>query len=290
MFRTPKKSWYHADANDRNPHWQMRYHGTAGFTVNAEQTTVVLDPFVTRPGLLRTGLRRLKPNTALIESVFPRADAVLVGHAHHDHILDAPHVCSHTGAKFIGSPDAANVARAAGLPDSQIIETMGREDISIQNATIHGIPSRHGRVYFGRVTLPGDIPEPPAWPPRVWDLRHGHVLNWHLELGGVRVVHVDSADVIDEELKGHEADVVCLCAIGRKYRPNYAKTVIEHLKPKWVVPCHWDWFFTPYHAEPPMLPGVDLPGFIDEIRQCGAEPILLPMGGDFTLSEMDFSK
>ena len=287
MFQRPHPDWFEPTRSVSDPCWELHYHGTAGFTVKAMQTRIILDPFVTRPGLMRTLLGRLVPNEALIEQVFPRADGVLVGHSHHDHILDAPMVARKTGAKFVGSRDSANVAIAAGLDPSQIVLTEGREDIHLGSATIRGIPSNHGRVYFNRVTLPGGIPTPPPWPPRVWNLRHGAVLNWMVELGGLRMVHIDSAEVIDAELEGLKADVVCLCAIGRRHRPGLVESVVKALEPRWVVPCHWDWFFTPYGSPTPLLPGVDLPGFLDEIREAGAEPILLPIGGNFLLSEGD---
>jgi len=206
---------------------------------------------------------------------------VLVGHAHHDHVLDAPHVCRSTGATLFGSESTANVARAAGLSERQIRVTEGREDIPVGAATIRGIPSAHGRVYFGRVPLSGRMTTLPPWPPRVWELRHGRVLNWHVQLAGLTVVHVDSAEVIDEELEGLRADVVCLCAIGRKYRPGYVEAVVEKLRPRWIVPCHWDWFFTPISTPARLLPGVDLSGFVDEIRRAGVEPVLLDIGASF---------
>lgn len=258
---------------------RLRYLGTAGFVIQGAGRTLVLDPFLTRPGPLATGLRRLKPDAARIAREIPRAHEVLVGHAHHDHILDAPELCRRTGARFLGSPDACNVARAAGLPEAQLVETRGREPIRCGPATVRGLPSRHGRVYFGRVPLPGPISEPPPWPPRVWHLRHGLVLNWHVVIDGVRIVHIDSADFIEDELAGLEADVLCLCAIGRRYRPGYTATAVDLLGPKRVVPCHWDWFFRPFDAEPRLLPGVDLPGFLDEIRAAGSRPVVLPVGG-----------
>ncbi len=257
----------------------IRYLGTAGFVIEGSQRTVVIDPFVSRPGLLATGLRRLVPDAALIRRVIPRADDVLVGHAHHDHVMDAPALCAMTGARLIGSPSVGHVGRAAGLPASQIRVTEGRESIPCGAAVVVGAPSRHGRVYLGRVTLPGVITAPPPWPPRFTDLRHGLVLNWHLTIDGVRVVHVDSADFIDEELAGLEADVLCLCAIGRRYRPGYVADAVRLLRPRYVLACHWDWFFTPYGAPLRMLPGVDLAGFVEEITAAGAEPVVLPLDG-----------
>ncbi len=280
-MRTVPPELYHRTDPSPDSALRLRYLGTAGFVLELAGRTLVLDPFVTRPSLWTTAARRLVANEALVAKLLPRADDVLIGHAHHDHILDAPALCKQTGARLIGSRAACNVGRAAGLPEAQLVETAGREDIASGALTLRGLPSRHGRVYFNRVTLPGDIPAPPPWPPKVRELRHGLVLNWYVEGAGVRVVHVDSADFIEEELEGLQADVLCLCAIGRHYRPGYTETVIRMLRPEIVVPCHWDWFFAPIDAEPKLLPGVDLPGFMEEIRQAGATPVVLPFLGDY---------
>lgn len=266
------------------PTLRMRYLGTAGFVFSHNQHTIVVDPYLSRPGVLQTAFGRLVPDEALLARCLPHADDVLVGHAHHDHVLDAPALCARTGARFIGSPDACNVARAAGLPADQLVETRGRTRIPSGPGAVRGLPSRHGRVYFGRVTLPGTIPAPPPWPPRVFDLRHGLVLNWVIELGGLTVVHVDSADFIDQELEGTKADVACLCAIGRASRPGFVRRAIELLQPRYVVACHWDLFTTPWGAPPRLLPGVDLPGFRDEVRAAGATPVILPFDGELGLA------
>ena len=265
----------------------LRYLGTAGFVLTGAQRTVVIDPYVSRPGLRATGFAPLVPDAALISELIPVADEVLVGHSHHDHVLDAPKLCEQTGARFIGSVDACNVARAAGLPEGQLVQTEGREDIACGSGTVRALPAAHGRVYFNRVTLPGRISEPPSWPPRVRDLRHGQVFNWLVDLGGVRVVHIDSAEFFREELQAVAdtggADVVCLCAIGRAWRPHYVAECVELLRPRVIVACHWDWFFTPWGAPPRLLPGVDLPGFIGEIEAAGVEPVVLPFGGELGL-------
>lgn len=111
------------------------------------------------------------------------------------------------------------------------------------------------------------------------ELKHGLVLNWKIDTGGLTVVHIDSADFINDELKGQKADIVCLCAIGRKYRPGYVKEVVDLLQPRWIIPCHWDTMMTPLHATPDLIPTVDLPGFLQEIRDAGCEPLLVPIGG-----------
>ena len=159
----------------------LKYLGTAGFILQSQHRTAVIDPFLTRPSLATTLTQKLRPNEELLTREIPHADDVLVGHSHFDHILDAPSICKRTGARFIGSPSSCNVARAAGVQRPQIVETTGREWIECGHNRIKGLPSEHGKVYFNRVTLPGNIPHIPKWPTYFWNLKHGLVLNWYLE-------------------------------------------------------------------------------------------------------------
>lgn len=282
LLRPVDPKLYHKEPVAADAALSLRYLGTAGFVLEGQGHTMVLDPYVSRPRLLQM-FRPLVPDTALIDEVIPHTDDVLVGHAHFDHILDAPHLCHRDGARLIGSPSVCQVGRAAGLPETQLVVTSGREKIPSGPATIYGVPSLHGKI-FGRIPLPGVIESPPSWPPKYKELRCGIVLNWHIEWAGIRVVHIDSADVIDEELDGLQADVVCLCAVGRQSRPQLVSTVVGKLKPKIVVACHWDWFFSPYKKKPLCLPGVDLPGFCQEVKEAGAAPVILPFDGRLGLS------
>ena len=264
---------------------ELRWLGTAGFVLKTPSRTVVLDPFVTRPGLLEM-LGPLVPNEALIEREIPDADDVIIGHSHYDHILDAPSLCVRTGARLIGCPSACNVGRAGGVPEAQLLSTTGNEDIPCGESLVaRGIPSAHGKVY-GYVPLKGAIDTPPSWPPRNRELRHGIVFNWYLEHtlpdgSPLRILHVDSAEFFPERLEGVRADVLCLCAIGRNYRPRYLEELVEITQPRWIVPCHWDWLFDPFDAPPRQLPGVDLRGFVEEIENVGVQPVVLEIGGRF---------
>lgn len=275
---TPKANIYTPTLPQHEQAIELTYLGTAGFIVKNQQRTIVLDPYLSRLGITEL-LRPLHTNTALLKKYIPKADEVLIGHAHYDHILDAPDLCKQTGARLIGSRAACMVGRAAGLPESQLKETQGRENIACGPWTVRGLPSIHGKAIMGKIPIPGDILSPPVWPPKMLDLKHGLVLNWLLDTGTLKIVHIDSADFLAEELQGVQADVVCLCAIGRKYRPDYVREVVALLKPKWIIPCHWDTMFTPFEQEPDYIPSVDLAGFVQEIKDAGVEPIVMPMRG-----------
>lgn len=284
LGKAPAESWYAPPSVRPGEHGvALKYLGTAGFVLSAQGHHVVLDPYLTRhrPSQLFSG--PLRSDSALVARHIPQANDVFVGHAHYDHVLDAPELCLRTGARLIGSSAVCNVGRAAGLPASQLVETQGREDVGSGPFIVRGLPSVHGKVLFGRVPFPGDIAAPPAWPPRIAELRHGLVLNWHVRMGGMSLVHIDSADFLAHELSGVRADLVCLCAAGWRMRPRYVQEVVASLKARYVMPCHWDTMIT--HADRParMIPGIDLPGMMAAIRGAGATPLLLPMLSQYAL-------
>jgi L-ascorbate metabolism protein UlaG (beta-lactamase superfamily) len=254
----------------------VRYLGTSGFVLTGAGRTFVLDPYLSRPGVLRTLFGRLNPDAELIAREIPHADDVLVGHAHYDHALDAPVLCRQTGARLIGSESTLNIGRAAGLPEAQMVRADG--PVMCGEARATPLPSRHGKAIFGRIPLPGHIERPPSWPPRMTELRHGQVYNWHLDLGDASVLHVDSADYDEEQVSAVRADVLCLCAVGRQYRRDYTRRIIELTRPSVVIPCHWDDFSVPWGAPARQLPGVDVEGFVAEIRAAGARAVVLGLG------------
>lgn len=279
LLKQPDPAWYSTRPTLSQSQLEIQYLGTAGFVLKDQHRIIALDPYVSRPSLWQTLSKPLLSDVELIQKIIPKADEVLIGHAHYDHILDAPDLCKSTGARLIGAPATIMVGHAAGLPETQMQATCGYETIACGNWTVRGLPSIHGKAAFGRIPLPGDMTEPPPWPPRFYQLKHGLVLNWLVDTGNLKVVHIDSADFIEAELQNIQADIVCLCAIGRQYRPNYVKDVVRLLKPKWIIPCHWDSMMTPIDAPPDLLPQVDIPGLLREIKEAGCEPVLLPILG-----------
>ena len=259
---------------------KIRFLGTTCFVIEGDGHVLVTDPYVTRPGLVNFSFGKVRPDADLIEKMLPQADDVLIGHSHIDHILDAPDLCRQTGARLIGSASACQVGRAGGLSGSHLVPVVERTEISSGPAKLTILPSRHGR-FFGKIPLPGEIENIPPWPPRTRDLLCGMVLDYLIELEGKTIVFMDSADFIDEHFEGIQADILLLCAVGRKWRPNYVSSLTELLKPKLVIPCHWDWLFTSWGQPMRPFPGIQLPSFVSEIEAAGSEAVVLGMDETF---------
>lgn len=249
--------------------FELRWLGTAGFVVRAGGTTLLVDPFLSRPSLPRVATRPLVPDEAALRAHLPaRVDAVLCSHGHYDHLLDAPRIARWTGAPLVGSATTCHVGRAEGLPEAQLVEVppdgLRRRFGGIE---VRFVPSLHGRILLGRVPHAGTLAAPPRLPARWFEYLDGGVFGLLLEAGGTTVYHNGSADLIDAELRGTRADVVLVGLAGRFATPGYLARLVGLLEPRAVVPTHHDAFFAPLGRGVHLLPGIDLDGFTAEARR-----------------------
>ncbi|MFW6050146.1 MAG: MBL fold metallo-hydrolase [Myxococcota bacterium] len=246
---------------------RVRWLGTAGHVIEAAGTTVLIDPFLTRPSLLRTAALPLRPTPDIWwKWLPPEVDAILVGHSHYDHLMDAPVIARRTGATLVGSRSTARFARAEGVPEAQIREVPPEGgELAVGPLRVRFIRSLHGRIAAGRVPFDGEAAEAPRLPARAWHYRMGGAFGLHVEAPGLSVYHNGSADLVDVALRDVRADVVLAGLAGRQATPRYLERLLSALRPKVVVPTHHDFFFRPLEAGPRLLPGVDLEGFVAEV-------------------------
>jgi L-ascorbate metabolism protein UlaG (beta-lactamase superfamily) len=247
---------------------RIRWLGTAGHVIESARTTLLIDPFFSRPSLPGL-LRPLVPDERAIFSRLPRhIDAILCGHSHYDHLLDAPTIARATGALLVGSQSTCMFARASGVPEQQLVcVPPSGERLTVGDFAIRFVPSLHGRVLFGRVPFVGEVSTPPPLPARTWHYKMGGAFGLMLEAHGVRVYHNGSADLVDAELEGERADVLLAGLAGRQATPGYLARLCDALAPKLIVPTHHDAFFAPLDRGVHLLPGIDLDGFVAEARR-----------------------
>lgn len=266
---------------------RLTWLGTAGFIVESPETTLLVDPFVTRPGFTRLASRMVPDDGAIARHVPHKVDAVLCGHSHFDHVADAPRIAKLTSAKLVGSRSTCAWGRSEGLPESQLVQVPETGAIvRFGDIEVRYVPSRHGKVILGRVPLQGEVTTTPRGPGRFWHYRMGGAFGILIKAPGVTIYHNGSADLIDAELDGERADVLLAGLAGRKGTENYMGRLLGALDPKLVVPTHHDAFFAPLERGLHLLPGIDIEGFVSEVylRAPGAsvitpdyeEPICVP--------------
>lgn len=245
---------------------RLKWLGTAGFVVETKETTLLVDPFLTRPSFGRIAARMVPDDLAIARHVPRKVDAILCGHSHFDHVADAPRIAKLTRAKLVGSLSTCSWGRSEGLPESQLVQVPPTGAIArFGDVEVRFVPSRHGKVAFGRVPFIGEVRTTPRGPGRIWHYRMGGAFGLLIKAPGVTIYHNGSADLIDAELDGERADVLLACLAGRKGTENYVGRLVSALGPKLVVPTHHDAFFAPLERGLHLLPGIDVEGFVSEV-------------------------
>jgi L-ascorbate metabolism protein UlaG (beta-lactamase superfamily) len=243
----------------------LRPLGNAGFILSCEDTTILIDPYVTRLPL--TALLRRKFVAASREAIdrwVPHADAILVGHTHFDHALDAPAIAHRDQCTVYGSTSMAHLLCLHGL-DHQAVVVAPHRAYVIGPFTVTFIPSAHAKIALG-VAVPQDgeltCDQLNQLNPQAY--RCGAVYGIHIVVHGTTIYHQGSADLCDNETPSRGVDVLLCALAGWRYTPSYLPRLLSRLHPAVIVPTHFDNFFRPLDAPTTIAFGADLARFADE--------------------------
>jgi L-ascorbate metabolism protein UlaG (beta-lactamase superfamily) len=282
----PNPAWRPVAPDSPGAALRMRWLGTAGYVIQSATTTVLVDPFFSRPGLGRA-LQRLSPDEGALDRGLAgvgQVAAVLCSHSHYDHILDAPRVAQRSGARLVGSKTTCAFGRASGLADHQLVEIPAHgATLDVGDLHIKFVPSVHNRLLLGRVLFPGDLASPPRLPARAWEYKVGSVFGLWIETAGTSLYHNGSSDLVDATLEGLRADVLVCGLAGRENTPDYLGRMLRALTPSLVVPTHFDAFFSPVDEGVRLLPGIDLDAFAAEVRERSSAVVITHGFGESVL-------
>jgi L-ascorbate metabolism protein UlaG (beta-lactamase superfamily) len=246
---------------------ELTWFGTAGFRLAYQGTVIWIDPYVTRLSMSDVTLRRVVPAShAAIARWIDRADAVLVGHTHFDHALDVPEIARTFGCKAYGSTSLESLMRLHGLADQAVV-VEPKHDYEVGPFRFHFVPSLHSRLQLGfAVPFSGELTCEHVEGLTAQAYRCGQVWGLCIEVGGARIYHQGSADLLEDEIVDRGVDVF-LCGIsGRRFTPRYVERIVRALDPKVVVPTHYDNFLRPLGMPTQFSFNVNLTGFADEAR------------------------
>lgn len=222
--------------------------GVSSILIDDGERQVLIDGFFSRPSPL-TWPFNLHPNEKRIAEVMKRAqicrlDAIVVGHAHHDHVLDAPDIAKKTGAVVAGSRSVGMVARGRGraLPPEKILQLNPGDTLVCGRFRILAIASRHPPGFLPS----GEIVKPVSRDAGVTAYGAGANLAFYVQHPDhVRTLIVPSADpdiVLPATL---EADTVML-GVGflghesKERMTQYWRRTVVATKAQKVAPIHWD--------------------------------------------------
>jgi L-ascorbate metabolism protein UlaG (beta-lactamase superfamily) len=256
--RSPSRPRRRAPA--RSAPLRLTHLGAAGWEITDGARVILLDPYLSRlrvTGQFGTyatpevaGDTRpvfgpdddLVCDVAAVDRHVTRADFILHSHSHFNHTLDMPHIARRTGATVIGTESTTNLARAGGVPESQLISVRGGEDFAFGGLSVKVIPSLHsalnGKHFFDSRVVPRDFTGPRR-------LRHdveGGTLAYLLRLGGYRILWFGSMNYIEREVAGLRPDVAMIAAARQRLEiHDYTGRLMRALGlPRLVFATHWD--------------------------------------------------
>ncbi|MEX0682499.1 MAG: MBL fold metallo-hydrolase [Dehalococcoidia bacterium] len=115
--------------------------GTATFRLTIGDLVIFLDAYMDRVPSA--------PPVGLSAKDVTKADYVLVGHSHFDHIAGAETIAMNTGATVIGSHESCRVLREAGVPDGQLKGSSGGERHRLApGVSVRVFPSIHSCTWI----------------------------------------------------------------------------------------------------------------------------------------------
>lgn len=278
---------------------QVQYLGAAGFMISRGKHAILPAPLYSNPSLLRVGFLAIKTDTMLVDLLHPRPEhlevgAILVGHAHYDHLLDVAYVARkyHKNAHIYGNRSVYNIVVAADenlKPRSHaLIDDVSRNRESgtwfyVADSTIRfmAIASGHGPHAVGIHVMKGTIPNDLKSVPRsAWKWKEGETLAYLIDFLGddgaidFRIHYTDATqparmgfipELAPEDT--HRVDLAIVCAGSAHMLGEYPYDITVDLKPRHVMIGHWENFFKSPLKKPTRLRFLHLEEFIDNLEK-----------------------
>lgn len=216
---------------------RLRWLGAAGIELDYSGVRLLVDPFLSRVPFRNLFFGRPRPKADLIKSNLLSSQAVLVTHPHFDHLMDVPVICCEYGATVYGSPHTQAILLAYGVPPGQIRVVNPEDSFTEGPFSVEVFRGTHGKI-AGILPHAGALPARLNPPLRLRDFRMDRMYSYRIVAGGISVLLWNTPEPADAP----RADILL---ITPSRNSSTWTGVIDQVRPKAIVPIHWDDFFSP---------------------------------------------
>lgn len=277
----------------------IQYLGSGGNLIYRNGYGVLTAPIYSNPSTLRVGFGSIKPDTHRINMMYPRVpgvkvEAILVGHAHYDHLLDVPHIAERHALEAViyGNTSVYRIISAAGRHLGErthfLDEELSRDGrpgdwIYLADSTLRvmGIASDHGPHALGIHVMQGEVRDNLTRMPRsAWAWREGQTIAYLIDFLGpdgevdFRIHHQDAtshypmgAPPVLAPPDAHQLDVAIVAVGSWRQTPDYPDALLRNHRPGCVFLGHWETFFRSPDKPPKPLPvSAWLPAFVRNVE------------------------
>ena len=225
---------------------RVTYLGVSGFQFETDGHALLVDPYFSRVSLWMGALNeKIESNSSRVaeglQHVRRNVDAILVTHAHFDHLLDAPEIMRRTHARLIAGPTAVRLVASFGISGTACRAVKPGSVQRIGPWTIRVFAAQHDRL-FGKVPFAGRSLS--GKPSKASDWILGEPLAFVIEAAGSRI-YIDSGGVPGSPPNAKNVDLAILGVALPDSRDRFAEAV-RQLRPRFIFPSHQDDMFAPF--------------------------------------------
>jgi L-ascorbate metabolism protein UlaG (beta-lactamase superfamily) len=250
------KKWQYQSSAKQTPSssLQVKFFGVSTLLFDDGETQILIDGFFSRPSLYQVLFQKIQSQPELIRQMIQqqhlqRTQAIFVTHSHYDHALDIGELARqlpHT--KIIGSNSSLNIARGGQVTEQQLIQVQPLHALSFGEFKATAIASQHTSPTAVNNDLGEEISQPLQLPARFSQFKEGHSFDYLIEHQGHKILVKASTGAVPDQLKNLKVDtlflgIAQLSRQSKEFQQNYLDQTLRTLKPKVVIPIHWDNFF-----------------------------------------------
>ena len=215
---------------------EVKWYGVNALEFRAPGVSFMIDPYVSRDRV------HLHHPEEVDKYVASSPSAVLMTHAHWDHLADMPRIIARTGAILYGSATACNILRSLQVPAANLraihygehLELPGGVQVTVVESRHKGMPDE----------APGyDAPPPPEALSLADNWRCGEVFGFLIRHNGLVIYNVGSANLLPSAVHGLECDYL-IAGISR-WEDGFPKLLQDNLRFGCLIPTHHDEFTLP---------------------------------------------
>lgn len=213
----------------------IRWLGVNGFHIRTDQGSILIDPYFSRVPFYKMWFGKVKPDLSVIQSNLFPADAILVSHAHIDHLLDVPVLAQDQDIPVYGSHNTCQILSSMNLPEKLIQPLHSHQIFRVGEITITVFPASH--IYTPGF-LPGSLPEEIHPPLKARQYTMDENYAFQIQASGFTIL-TDPGHPLQTTEK---VDVLILFPF---HSHELLEEILLSVKPDKVIPSHWDDFWRP---------------------------------------------
>ena len=215
---------------------EVKWYGINALEFRDAGVSFMIDPYVSRD---RTALHHPEEVDRYITT---SPAAVLMTHAHWDHLADMPRIIARTGTVLYASATACNILRALKVPEDNLRVIRYGDTLTLPGGVeVTVLESRHKGLDD---EAPGyDAPPDPASLALADNWRCGEVFGFLIRHNGQTILNIGSANLWPAAVHGLECDYL-IGGISR-WEPGFPELLTDNIRFGCLIPTHHDEFTLP---------------------------------------------